>query len=441
LVSRWRRTFAVLLTMVAVVGVGSFVGGNFLLASVGHSAEGLQEDAVLMARLHSDEDVYAGYVHRFIDGQTDPARLLARDAIRTDFELGTRSLHSAAGGRLMRQAYTLWQSEDLTRRPLDPSTPLAERLARHAEMTAADGRVMALVDEAGVASRNALSISLASADRASTIRLILFPILGLAILLWAAAMIRRLQVEVLGPLKALDEGARRLADGEVDHRVRVGSADELGRLADSFNVMADSIASTQQALEHEANHDLLTGLPNRRAFTARLAAMLEGPERRSCSQALVLVDLDGFKAVNDLLGHAGGDALLCVVARRLLTSVRAPDFVARLGGDEFGGPARVRVRPRRRLGDRGAPVARDWRGCRDLRSDVTHRCQRRSRDARGRRGCRDDNARGGRRDVPIQGKPRAQYRDRRGSRPPPSVRGRRRVEYLTPPRTVAKWRR
>jgi diguanylate cyclase (GGDEF)-like protein len=81
-------------------------------------------------------------------------------------------------------------------------------------------------------------------------------------------------------------------------------------------------------LAYRAAHDSLTGLPNRAAFTARLEA-LPGPV------AVVLVDLDGFKQVNDTLGHHAGDLVLAAVADRLRAGVREGDTAARLGGDEF----------------------------------------------------------------------------------------------------------
>jgi diguanylate cyclase (GGDEF)-like protein/PAS domain S-box-containing protein len=90
----------------------------------------------------------------------------------------------------------------------------------------------------------------------------------------------------------------------------------------------------REALEHLANYDSLTGLPNRRLLSARLRRVLSGPRDRS-AVAVVLIDLDGFKTVNDSLGHTAGDQLLRCVAGRLQSVVRAVDTVARFGGDEF----------------------------------------------------------------------------------------------------------
>ena len=89
----------------------------------------------------------------------------------------------------------------------------------------------------------------------------------------------------------------------------------------------------QVELERMATCDVLTGLPNRRFFMERLGQMAKAPDRQNL--ACIYLDLDGFKSVNDSLGHQAGDELLVQVARRLLSATRGSDTVARLGGDEF----------------------------------------------------------------------------------------------------------
>ncbi|WP_407675929.1 putative bifunctional diguanylate cyclase/phosphodiesterase [Peterkaempfera bronchialis] len=91
----------------------------------------------------------------------------------------------------------------------------------------------------------------------------------------------------------------------------------------------------QAQLQHNAFHDPLTDLPNRALFTDRVRAALSGVRGEGRTVALLFLDLDGFKAVNDTAGHAIGDELLVRAARRLQEAVRAEDTVARLGGDEF----------------------------------------------------------------------------------------------------------
>jgi diguanylate cyclase (GGDEF)-like protein/PAS domain S-box-containing protein len=91
----------------------------------------------------------------------------------------------------------------------------------------------------------------------------------------------------------------------------------------------------ERELVHNAHHDALTGLPNRKLFRDRLDQSLRRAQRYQDGIALLYIDLDGFKPINDSLGHQMGDLVLQVVSSRLLDVVRASDTVARLGGDEF----------------------------------------------------------------------------------------------------------
>lgn len=91
----------------------------------------------------------------------------------------------------------------------------------------------------------------------------------------------------------------------------------------------------EQSLRHEAVHDKLTGLPNRALFSDRLAVTLAQARRTKAPFAVLMMDLDGFKKVNDALGHQMGDSLLCVAAHRMASVLRDTDTIARFGGDEF----------------------------------------------------------------------------------------------------------
>ncbi|WP_298829591.1 GGDEF domain-containing protein [uncultured Piscinibacter sp.] len=91
----------------------------------------------------------------------------------------------------------------------------------------------------------------------------------------------------------------------------------------------------ERRARHEAQHDALTALPNRQHFREHLQEALATPARRRATLAVLYIDLDDFKPVNDLHGHATGDELLRIVATRLARAVRAEDMVSRLGGDEF----------------------------------------------------------------------------------------------------------
>ena len=106
----------------------------------------------------------------------------------------------------------------------------------------------------------------------------------------------------------------------------------------SVQALVQDVSARVEAAEqllHIATHDTLTGLANRRMLTERLSHALTRAERTGDAVALLFIDLDGFKRVNDLHGHAAGDEVLKDVADRLRHVARSTDFVARLGGDEF----------------------------------------------------------------------------------------------------------
>jgi diguanylate cyclase (GGDEF)-like protein len=99
--------------------------------------------------------------------------------------------------------------------------------------------------------------------------------------------------------------------------------------------LQSQLAEEQGRLAHQALHDALTGLPNRVFFLERLAQAVDAATRRSIRSAVLFVDIDRFKAINDVAGHAAGDQLIVGVANRLRQMLRPSDTVARLGGDEF----------------------------------------------------------------------------------------------------------
>ena len=100
-------------------------------------------------------------------------------------------------------------------------------------------------------------------------------------------------------------------------------------------IQAVRLEQANAALQHQATHDALTGLPNRLLFIDRLGREIAHAERDGHLFAVLVVDLDRFKVINDTLGHGPGDQLLIEVARRLSSAIRSVDTVARTGGDEF----------------------------------------------------------------------------------------------------------
>lgn len=103
-------------------------------------------------------------------------------------------------------------------------------------------------------------------------------------------------------------------------------------------ILQDEVASLLRAeafLKEQAYRDSLTGLANRLLLSDRARVVIERSKRSQATFALLMVDLNDFKAINDSFGHAAGDEVLITAARRLVSAVRASDTVARLGGDEF----------------------------------------------------------------------------------------------------------
>ena len=141
---------------------------------------------------------------------------------------------------------------------------------------------------------------------------------------------------VTRPIAALMHFARRVGSGDYAEPITVEHEDEIGALAQAFNIMQEGISRREHRITELAYTDRLTGLPNRAMFSDSLQQTIAQalPERRTFG--VMMMDLDRFKYVNDTLGHPIGDLLLCEVAQRLRdTLADQPGLVARLGGDEF----------------------------------------------------------------------------------------------------------
>jgi diguanylate cyclase (GGDEF)-like protein len=144
-------------------------------------------------------------------------------------------------------------------------------------------------------------------------------------------------------LEQLAQSAAALAAGDLSVRSRVRGGDEIGALSRAFNHMATYLEKQFRALrqaEHDqrqlAERDPLTGLYNRRAFDLALEQRLELAQKSGRFLALMYIDLDEFKDLNDNLGHAAGDAMLIQIGANLSESLNDGAVCARLGGDEFG---------------------------------------------------------------------------------------------------------
>ncbi|WP_059756495.1 GGDEF domain-containing protein [Thiobacillus denitrificans] len=140
---------------------------------------------------------------------------------------------------------------------------------------------------------------------------------------------------VTDPVDTLRQGAARLAEGKLSHRMDIHRHDELGELAAAFNAMAGQLEADQAALEAFATHDGLTGFYNHRTFYVLLGDELARAQRFQRPLSLLLLDIDHFKRVNDTHGHLAGDAVLRGLGELLGREARAVDRVCRYGGEEI----------------------------------------------------------------------------------------------------------
>jgi diguanylate cyclase (GGDEF)-like protein len=159
-------------------------------------------------------------------------------------------------------------------------------------------------------------------------------VVSAVVLFLSAAIYAVFRFNVLFPIRKLIAASRDVGRGRYNP-VEVKSADELGVLTQAFNAMAEEVKEEQAKLHRQANFDALTGLPNRMMAFDRINLEIHRARRSGQRFAVLFIDLDNFKNVNDTLGHAVGDELLVAIGVRVQGALRDADTVARLGGDEF----------------------------------------------------------------------------------------------------------
>jgi diguanylate cyclase (GGDEF)-like protein len=140
---------------------------------------------------------------------------------------------------------------------------------------------------------------------------------------------------VLRPVAKIAHALKMEADGEEVHDLPKANTLETRELIEAFNEMRAQVRIRQFELEHQALHDNLTGLPNRLLLRRRLIAAIDAACRNQSELALLMVDLDRFKEINDTLGHHMGDRVLEEIGPRFKAELAENDMLARLGGDEF----------------------------------------------------------------------------------------------------------
>lgn len=146
---------------------------------------------------------------------------------------------------------------------------------------------------------------------------------------------RQILKRALRPLSDLEKPLAKLASGEINVSVESSGHKEIVAISDALNATVSALKQRDETLRQLADHDQLTGLVNRYRFTQMLEQEVGHIAREGDNSALLFVDLDQFKLVNDTLGHAAGDRLLVQVADKLKACLREKDVLCRFGGDEF----------------------------------------------------------------------------------------------------------
>lgn len=227
------------------------------------------------------------------------------------------------------------------RRPGQPQlTGLRHALGEWLSMGAVDQPILHQAQQVGV-----LRVS---GDPRNLLHFLLQGALGLlgCLLLTAVGahyLASRLLVQIVEPLRNLMRVAHAVrSERDFAQRTPPASIEELNALSEDFNGLLDELQTWQNQMQHEnrslahrANHDALTGLLNRAAFVEALEHAVRHAAANNEHAAVLYLDSDDFKRINDHHGHAAGDAVLVAVAQRIRASLRTGDTVARIGGDEF----------------------------------------------------------------------------------------------------------
>jgi diguanylate cyclase (GGDEF)-like protein len=293
-------------------------------------------------RLQLDLAGAIGPIELYLDDSAPDERAAYR-ASRERIDAGFAALQHALAGApeahaLAERARDDWSradevAQDVLSRRWPPGAANGLDLARRFEtsVAAATDRLSAATDDL----ERDLASDHADAERAyERTEWIAGIAAGISLLAMVAGVLtigRLLRVSV----DRLVDGAARFASGDRDHRIDVQVPPELHRVAEEFNHMILRIRDSEAALADLARRDRLTGLLNRRAYDEAIADALARRQRLNDDVAILLLDIDHFKRVNDTLGHAAGDEVLRAIAALVTAQVRQIDTVCRIGGEEL----------------------------------------------------------------------------------------------------------
>lgn len=266
-------------------------------------------------------------------------------AIDRQLAMDMKELSALEVAVLARDTEGRWRAGDATVAPAAASAIAAQsqgRTERTFDVDMDGSRYSARLVDIGRAGESGASVMLARSIEEATAeysrlerRLVVLTIIGIIVAAVASVLTAK---RIAQPLRQLAGIARRLERG--DYRAQTGfeRGDEIGALAKAFDSMRDGIAKREQEIRRLAYWDPLTNLPNRAQFVTLLNESLDQAKKREQQVFVLMMDLDRFKHVNDVMGHSFGDDLLRQVAERLqvlVVEAHPEAHVARLGGDEF----------------------------------------------------------------------------------------------------------
>jgi diguanylate cyclase (GGDEF)-like protein len=309
-------------------------------------------ESSLMARLYvlKPEPHYARYhaeIARMRDGLAPQRMRAAGLSAHEQALLGEVRQRSDVLMRLERQAMSLAEKRGTSPRPTEWRE--AVDLLHGEAYLRARAEIMAPIQALtrGLAER--LDAERAEARRRASQAAWMMGATLLAFALHALVAAYRFERSVRRPLAALRNWAQEVRAGRHGSRTRLSLGNEFGELSAVIDEMADAVEHSlaelreevqrrtraEEFVQHLANHDALTGLPSLRLLHDRLERALARAQREEKGVAVLFIDLNGFKPVNDQYGHESGDMVLKVVGQRLAGAVRDADTVGRIGGDEF----------------------------------------------------------------------------------------------------------
>lgn len=319
--------------------LGSVIGRGHLivaLVAITMASVSLTLLGVLALRVYADHNLHL--IARSISYTVEAA------VVFDDSVAATEALALIASTEEVADAEVFNEHGRLLARWQRPETGLLSELERHIAKTFLEKPISLPIIHQG----QNIGAVLLSGHGGSLLRFLLSGLAGIvlctAVSAWVALYLARRQLRAItGPLRSLAEVAHAArSERALDRRVPPAAIAELDNLGNDFNALLDELESWQthlqsenETLAHQASHDSLTGLPNRAFFEGRLIRALRNANKLDEQVAVLYLDSDRFKGINDNFGHAAGDAVLTAVATRVRAQLREGDLVARLGGDEF----------------------------------------------------------------------------------------------------------